>query len=588
MERNESKIRSEGKKQRTKKRYGLFCRIIAENDNGFQDSEDGIIAIGKTENTYIIFSSKGEKGEKGDKGDKGDDGKSVDLTPVWNAIAEKTSKTEGIPFFRSAYNPEHAEENDYQKVLSFNLGSFLVFNITQYVFGSTAQNTLWISAQNSPFICSVFDWGFVCKVDYERYKCDLYIPTYKYNTPAVTSMLFQIVQQFDEIEDVEWYNEEAVFERVENVQTARIIYKPEPPAKENSLQFDVAGSTSEVNMGEAFDYIGNVTGEVASTTINVTNEKESSIYRFAFTVDLTEGFSIYSTKRGVTYCSVDSVKAGDIITITSVSNTEGGWVASIQKPSIAEEDGSVKVIWKDGTAFLKANVSSEDLIDDGYLVAGSNITNIDENGVITTNISDGGVSTLKGKVLMSQALFNNWIRRFKPMKNELIYNFVDGPVFSDDGELVGWEGFTNVDLQTIKGFEIMTYEFFKKWCDEFKPAKKGEGGGGEKKIYIVDSLQSYKIPDDADVVIFDRTKIEDNPSTTSVWFYLPKIEQAGKSITIINSFPNSRLQTSVTKIRITVSNNGSTSITKNIEQGSSATFWNSGITSPLSAWSMII
>ncbi len=307
-------------------------------------------------------------------------------------------------------------------------------------------------------------------------------------------------------------------------------------------------------MSDATDYIGNVTDNSQRVIISADGASVSKQYRFTFTRSLPTGCKIVGD-GGVTYCEItDQVLQGDVITFTSVSNTENGWIYSKTGAGIVSSDGSVNIDWVDGQADLSVSGggfdpstlakvatsgSSEDLVDGGYLF-GNSVTKIeDKNGIPSgSSSSSGAVKSLKGKVIVSTNYLSSWINKYTPFiigKFEALLNAIsvrkETLSVDADGKVTGYSA-TNLEDINEFGESLITSNYFNMWVEKFKPASKG------KKIYYITSQEDYHIPQDADIVILKRSDFPQYIESQSMIAFLPQGCEVGKEIIVITSVPS--------------------------------------------------
>ncbi len=118
----------------------------------------------------------------------------VDLDVIRDDLKDKVSKSDAVSFYQSPYVEDYSGDNDYQKILSFDVGKFVVLNVARSVFGSVTQSIVMVSAQADAHLTSIYNYGFVAAINKQSYRCTLYIKTLPYSTPAIPSFWFQVIQ----------------------------------------------------------------------------------------------------------------------------------------------------------------------------------------------------------------------------------------------------------------------------------------------------------------------------------------------------------------------------------------------------------
>lgn len=424
----------------------------------------------------------------------------TEIDGLRDSLKDKVSKSELIQWNRSPYTADHAAENDYQKVLTIDYDSSLWLNAVSMCFGNKADNQIWLNTLGDVTLTMIFGWDFVVARNGD--KTTLYVKTFKYDTPAVPSYTFQIVQYTGS--EIVWHDN--AFETLSKATAARTIYQPQPPKKEDSVVFDIQNSAARLQMDNSINFIGDVKDSSSTAVLTVSGNEVSKMYQFTFTKTIN-GLTIKSV-GGVQYCSIsETILQGDVVTFTVVSNSINGWIYSKQGAAIQSSDGSVKVNWIDGIADL--SVSGGGGSDDCQL----------KSNMLTERTQ---INSAAADQYPSAVAIRDWVNYIN-----LAVNF--------RYENNAWVGMTK-SISAMKGYDdpLLTRTAIVQYVD----AKLS------KKIYYVPKDTPWNIPSDADVVILRRSNFSDDLSEMEddhITILLPDNVAVGKHIDVV--FTNINRQT---------------------------------------------
>lgn len=122
--------------------------------------------------------------------------------------------------------------------------------------------------------------------------------------------------------------------------------------------FDVAeDGSAELDMTGETDFIGSVAGadEPPYVELSVTGNSAGSVYRVTFDSDVA-GLAV-GNGTGTTYVEVPGpIRRGDVVFLTDISDTTGGWSASVTSAAVISGDGSLEVGYlPNGTVDIRWN-----------------------------------------------------------------------------------------------------------------------------------------------------------------------------------------------------------------------------------------
>lgn len=291
------------------------------------------------------------------------------------AVTRRTigSIGEAVSFTQSSYDAQHSATNEYQKVLTLEKGDSCVLNITKVVYGSPIQTTIWLSNGNNVDFSMLKECaGLVTTGGGSGQSVTLLIPVVPQQGYPHATLKIHVVRQTDD-DSLTFHNSSPEYVVVNHPRKPAIVMRDE--ISNDAVTFNITSGTGSVSLADSFDFIGNVTDSSTSAGITVTNYEQGQCYRFTFTEEL-EGVTLYSS-NSVALCTVnETIQKGDVLTFTSVSNTDGGWMYSKTGASIKSSDGSVNIEWENGVADLKVERIPENIVKNVAAIEWENDKNI--------------------------------------------------------------------------------------------------------------------------------------------------------------------------------------------------------------------
>lgn len=293
-------------------------------------------------------------------GDNGGFQKLVEL--IKTALGLKVSLSKDLSFSAPAYSS--ANVGKYAVVLSVPTNRRLTLTVSSNANGYGSSNVVYLvgGQQNSSAYQLLGDGGFAIRHDIQAGKVYLCVPClssqYAPRKTYHAQVLFYsesdrteiVVPQTQTIYDGDW------------IDKAQTIYTA--PLKDTQ-PFNVSSAgVGSIDLENYSSFLGKCPSEMDSVTIHVENELAGQIYNLTFDHDVTDGITI-DDGGSTTYCTVsETVKAGDVITLTAASNTSNGWIYSHIGAPIESPDGSILVEISDGVTKLKVNPDKLTLPDD--------------------------------------------------------------------------------------------------------------------------------------------------------------------------------------------------------------------------------
>lgn len=293
-------------------------------------------------------------------GDNGGFQKLVEL--IKTALGLKVSLSNDLSFSAPAYSASNVGK--YAVVLSVPTNRRLTLSISSNANGYGSSNVVYLvgGQQNSSAYQLLGDGGFAIRHDMYAGKVYLCVPClssqYAPRKTYHAQVLFYsesdrteiVVPQTQTIYDGDW------------IDKAQTIYTA--PLKDTE-PFNVSSAgVGSIDLENYSSFLGKCTSDMDSVTIHVENELAGQIYNLTFDHDVTDGITI-DNGGSTTYCTVsETVKAGDVITLTAASNTSNGWIYSHIGAPIESPDGSILVEISDGVTKLKVNPDKLTLPDD--------------------------------------------------------------------------------------------------------------------------------------------------------------------------------------------------------------------------------
>ncbi len=293
-------------------------------------------------------------------GDNGGFQKLIEL--IKTALCLKVSLSNDLSFSAPAYSASNVGK--YAVVLSVPTNRRLTLSISSNANGYGSSNVVYLvgGQQNSSAYQLLGDGGFAIRHDMYAGKVYLCVPClssqYAPRKTYHAQVLFYsesdrteiVVPQTQTIYDGDW------------IDKAQTIYTA--PLKDTQ-PFNVSSAgVGSIDIENYSSFLGKCPSEMDSVTIHVDNELEGQIYNLTFDHDVTDGITI-DDGGSTTYCTIsETVKAGDVITLTAASNTANGWIYSHIGAPIESTDGSILVEISDGVTKLKVNPDKLTLPDD--------------------------------------------------------------------------------------------------------------------------------------------------------------------------------------------------------------------------------
>lgn len=350
------------------------------------------------------------------------------------SLSGKVGKSDIKGWTMPSYNAQHAGDNDYVKILTASDSVPLSINARKVVFGTTSSNTIVLTAAGDASLVTLLDWGLYATIDTSTHIMTLYAKALKYSTPAVPTYVFHVASG----SGVELHTNTFADLSARKVYAANVVKTNISLPDTGAISFALSHGVASVSLADSSDFIGTTNG-ANRATVKASNASEGKMYRFTFDKRLEGGFCVKNGNGSTTYIDItDPIEAGDVVILTSVSNTSHGWTASYTRASVKSSDGSVKVTMSEGVADLHVehpslptlaevatSGSSEDLTDTGYGLQTGVIPNASGEIVGGSGYFNLGVKALKNGVLLTKEAFNDWVRKYKPGRKEKSYGIID-------------------------------------------------------------------------------------------------------------------------------------------------------------------
>lgn len=278
-----------------------------------------------------------------------------EVTNLQPALDDKVTLSSDLSFSAPAYSASNVGK--YAVVLSIPTNRRLTLTVSSNANGYGSSNVVYLvgGSQNSSAYQLLGDGGFAIRHDIQAGKVYLcvpclssqYAPRKTYNAQVLfyseSDRTEIVVPQTQTIYGSDW------------IDKAQTIYTA--PLKDTE-PFNVSSAgVGSIDLENYSSFLGKCPSEMDSVTIHVENELAGQIYNLTFDRDVTGGITIDDGLSTPTvYCAIsESVKAGDVITLTAASNTSNGWIYSHIGAPIESPDGSILVEISDGVTKLSVN-----------------------------------------------------------------------------------------------------------------------------------------------------------------------------------------------------------------------------------------
>lgn len=288
------------------------------------------------------------------------------MTKVWDYIKSKadliystiteTNKKANRVIDHTWNQPSYSASagGTHVKICDIPSDCVCVMNVRKSVYGYPSINTLWIGNNNSLDFKSLTETDIVATVSSRI--CTLSVPAHTASGTPLHTYDFEIsVLNKDDLSAITWYDD-ANYYSPSRPTKPNIVMQQSAPVTDGSLAFNVNSSThvASVSVDGYTDFVGMLTEDSTSAVlVKLSDEAEGSVYRFTFDHAIDGGVSFSNSNASTVYCEVSQViHAGDTITLTAVSNTADGWIASVSSAGIISSDNSVNIEWENGVADL--------------------------------------------------------------------------------------------------------------------------------------------------------------------------------------------------------------------------------------------
>lgn len=275
------------------------------------------------------------------------------------SLDRKVSLSADLSFSAPAYSS--ANVGKYAVVLSVPINRRLTLSISSDSNGYGYFNVIHVVGGQQR--CSAYqltsDIRFAIRKDAQAGKLHLCVPclSSQYEPRKTYNAQVLFYSESDRTEIVTPQTQ-TIYSRAEDAQTIYSI------ALRDTQPFDVSSAgVGSIDLENYSSFLGKCPSEMDSVTIQVENELAGQIYNLTFDRDITSGIIIKS--GSTTYCTIsETINAGDVITLTAVSNTSNGWIYSHIGTPIESPDGSIIVEISDGVTKLSVNPDNLTLPND--------------------------------------------------------------------------------------------------------------------------------------------------------------------------------------------------------------------------------
>lgn len=291
-------------------------------------------------------------------GDNGGLQKLIEL--IKTALGLKVSLSNDLSFSAPTYSS--ANVGKYAVVLSVPTNRRLTLSISSDSNGYGYFNVIHVVGGQQR--CSAYqltsDIRFAIRNDAQAGKLHLCVPCLSSpHEPRKTYNAQVLFYSESDRTEIVAPQTQTIYSIAEDAQTIYSI------ALKDTHPFNVSSAgVGSIDLENYSSFLGKCPSEMDSVTIHVENELAGQIYNLTFDHDVTDGITI-DDGGSTTYCTIsETVKAGDVITLTAVSNTSNGWIYSHIGAPIQSPDGSILVEISDGVTKLKVDPEKLTLPDD--------------------------------------------------------------------------------------------------------------------------------------------------------------------------------------------------------------------------------